>query len=269
MYRFSTSFILFTLFLSFVFLLPFTGTVKDPFDMDLSRILSPPTKEFPLGTDNLGRCLLSRTLHGGQLTILIGTLSTTLSMAIGAGVCLASLRGPAVLRKLILLVTDGWFAFPEFLMTLTVILITGDSPAGIITSMAISSWPWWSRFSRNMITEALSQDYVIAARFSGIGRLRLLSAYVAPKVLPVIITAFLLRTSRSIVLSGGIGFLGLGVQPPCPEWGAMIRDGLTVVTVAPWAVAGPAVGLVITVALLQWMVITVRRFTDYRGYTFV
>lgn len=253
----------------FLFILPLAGTVKNPYDMDLSRILSPPTREFPLGTDTLGRCLLSRTIHGGQVTLSLGTLSTALSMTMGVAVTLASLGRHPALRNAILLVTDGWLAFPELLLTLTFVLVVGDSPSGIILSMALSSWPWWARFSRNLLLETVSQDYVIAAKSAGVGNCRLLFAYIAPRVFPALATAFLFRTSRSIVLSGGIGFLGFGIQPPRPEWGAMIRDGLAVTMVAPWVVAGPAIGLITTVGILQWMAVKVRKRADYRGYSFI
>lgn len=255
--------------LSIVFILPHTGILKDPNDINLSQSLLAPSREFPLGTDNLGRCLLSRTINGGETTIKLGISATILSLMLGVSVATVSVMIGQATRNILMVIIDGWFAFPDLLLMLVSIVIMGNSFAGIVLSLTISGWAWWARFVKNLLIESYNQDYVISARLFNISNIKLFRKYILPQVLPTIFTAFLLRLSRTIVLSGGVGFLGFGIQPPTPEWGAMIRDSLHLVLVAPWTLAGPALGLVVTVVLLQWSALDIKNIADYRGYTFL
>lgn len=252
-----------------VFILPHTGMLKDPNEINLSKSLLQPSGEFPLGTDNLGRCLFSRSINGGRVTITLGISATILSLALGMFVAVVSLRIGQTAGKILMIIVDGWFALPDLFIMLIFTVIMGNSFSGLVLSFAISNWAWWTRFVRNIFIEAYSRDYVISARLSNIDKIGFFKEYILPQVLPTIWTALSVRLSRAIVLSGGAGFLGFGVQPPAPEWGAMIRDSLHLVLVTPWAIAGPALGLSITVLFLQWSALEIRNMADYRGYVFL
>jgi len=258
------------IFLIFLVLLPsLTAIVSDPYKIDLKQRLLPPSGEFLLGTDSLGRCLFSRTIIGGRNTVISGLSATILGAIIGTVIALASLKAPSLVKEPLMVIIDSCLALPDLLLILVLTLILGNSIFGVVISIALSNWPWWARFIRNLLIVAYAQDYVVASRATGISGFRLFKSYILPQILPPLGSAFFVRSARSIVLFGGIGFLGLGVQPPIPEWGSMIRDAMPLIPVAPWIMVGPSVGFTITVMLFQWAAASMRDLANYRNYTFI
>ncbi|MEJ5300359.1 MAG: ABC transporter permease [Thermodesulforhabdaceae bacterium] len=262
-------FILLLLLAFLIFGLPLTGIIQDPYRIDLSHRLLSPSREFPLGTDALGRCLLSRTVIGGKITIISGLFATVLAASLGTIMALISMIRHSIIRETVTLIMDSWLAFPDLLLVFMLTLIFGDSISGLIISLALAVWPWWGRFVRNLLLVAYAQEHVIASRVAGVGSLRLFRFSVLPQILPPLGSAFFIRSARSIVLFGGVGFLGLGMQPPMPEWGAMVRDSMPLILGAPWMIIGPAVGFTIVVAIFQWCAVNIRNFTNDRGYSFL
>jgi peptide/nickel transport system permease protein len=261
--------LLLLLLIILILLFPSTAIISDPYKIDLKHRLLPPGGEFPLGTDSLGRCLFSRTIIGGRITVTSGFFATSLGAFIGTVVALISLRAPSLVKEPLMIITDSWLAFPDLLLILVLTLILGNSILGVILSIALSVWPWWTRFVRNLLIVAYAQEYVIASRTAGISGFQLFKSYILPQIMPPIGSAFFIRSARSVVLFGGIGFLGLGVQPPTPEWGAMIKDAIPLIPVAPWVIVGPAIGFMGTVTLFQWAAISMRNLANYRNYSFL
>jgi peptide/nickel transport system permease protein len=195
----------------------------DPLRADFARSLRPPgTPGHPLGTDQLGRDLLSRILHGARLSLFIG-ICTVLATAVVGGT-LGLLAGfverwpSAVLMRL----ADVQLSFPFILLALTINAIVGLGLRNIILSLSAAGWVVYARVVRGEVLSVKQREFVHAAAALGAGRRRLLLRHVLPNVAPSIIVVASLQFSQFIVAEAAISFLGFGVQPPTPAWGSML-----------------------------------------------
>ena len=219
--------------------LPYTKT-------NFGRLNEPLSRDYPLGTDQLGRDLLARVLHGARLALFIGTC-TVLVTAVGGGV-LGLLAGflerwpSAVLMRL----ADVQLSFPFILLALTINAIVGLGLRNIILSLSAAGWVVYARVVRGEVLSVKQRDFVQAASALGAGRARLLLRHVLPNVAPSIIVVASLQFSQSIVAEAAISFLGFGVQPPTPAWGSMLSESRDFLYVAWWLALFPGAALALT-----------------------
>ena len=202
---------------------------------------------FLLGTDDVGRDILSRLLHGARLSLLIGCIVVTLSLACGIilGLIAAFFRGMfgiAIMRAV-----DIMLAFPTLLLAIVVVAILGPSLTNAIVAVAIVYLPHYVRLTRAAAVNELSKDYVTASRISGAGMFRLMVKTVLPNCMAPLIVQATLGFSSAILDAAALGFIGLGAQPPTPEWGTMLADAQGFIRRAWWVVTFPGLAILITV----------------------
>ncbi|PYN35112.1 MAG: peptide ABC transporter permease [Candidatus Rokuibacteriota bacterium] len=219
----------------------------DPLATDFAASLRPPgAPGHPLGTDQLGRDLLARVLHGARLALLIGVCTVVIT-AVGGG-ALGLVAGfverwpAAVLMRL----ADVQLSFPFILLAMTINAIVGLGLRNIILSLSAAGWVVYARVVRGEVLSVKQRDFVQAAAALGMSRVRLLLRHVLPNVAPSVIVVASLQFSSFIVAEAAISFLGFGVQPPTPAWGSMLSEGRDFLYVAWWLAAFPGAALALT-----------------------
>ena len=208
---------------------------------------------FPLGTDDLGRCLLSRIIHGTRVSLFVGIIVVTLSLALGLffGLTSGFFRGLPDIG--IMRLMDMLLAMPSLLLSIVIVSILGPGLVNAMIAVAITYVPHYARLIRGSVLTELSKDYVVASRVSGAGTLRIMLNTVLPNCMAPIIVQATLSFSTAILDAAALGFLGLGAQPPTPEWGTMLSDAVKFLRAAPWIVVFPGIAIFITVVAFNLM----------------
>jgi dipeptide transport system permease protein len=208
---------------------------------------------FWLGTDEIGRDMLSRLLHGARLSLGIGAVSVLLSMAPGIVLGLLAAFYPRRLGVLILRLMDVILALPSLLLAIAVVAVLGPGLVNTVLAIALVSIPSYVRLVRASATAEMGKDYVVASRMAGASPARLMFDTVLPNCMaPVIVTATL-GFSDAILTAAALGFLGLGAQPPMPEWGTMLASARDYIERANWVVTLPGLAILGTVLSINLM----------------
>lgn len=210
--------------------------------------LKPPSWEFPLGTDNLGRDMLSRILHGARLSVIVAvagaSLATMVSMLIG--VISGYLGGwvDMVVQRFV----DAWMSFPDLIILIVVVSVFGPGMSTIVLTLGLLFGIGGSRIVRSAVVAVRENMYVHAAQSIGASTPRVLWYHVVPNVLPAIIVLFTTRLGGAILAESSLSFLGLGVPPPAPSWGGMLSgSGRTYMFQGPWLALGPGLSITLVV----------------------
>ncbi len=219
----------------------------DPLGVDLGRRLLPPGGAHPLGTDDLGRDVLSRLLHGARLSLAIGFSARILSTAIGVflGVLAGYFRGAA--DAVIMRATDLLLAFPSLLLLIAVAAAFGGSLAAVFLTLGLAGWGGTARLVRSQVLVVREEGYVAAAHALGLPQARLLLRHVLPNCLGPVVVSFTLGVATAILAEASLSFLGLGAQPPAPSWGSMAQHGVEYLVSAPWLALAPAGAIAVVV----------------------
>ena len=228
----------------------------EPHEQYRDHLLKPPAWQeggdwaFPLGTDPVGRDMLSRIIHGSRYSLFIGCF--VVSLALVAGVVLGLVAGffRGAVETVIMRVMDVILAFPSLLLALVLVAILGPSLINAMIAIAIVYQPHFVRLTRAAVITERSKDYVTASRVAGAGRLRLMFVTVLPNCMAPLIVQATLSFSNAILDAAALGFLGMGAQPPTPEWGTLLADARDLILRAWWAVTFP--GLAILTAVLAF-----------------
>jgi dipeptide transport system permease protein len=205
---------------------------------------------FPLGTDATGRDILSRLMHGSRYSLFVGVIVLTLSLSIGItlGLVAAYFRGPV--EVVVMRMMDVILAIPGLLLALVIVAILGPSLRNAMIAIAVVFLPHFVRLTRASAITEMARDYVTASRVAGAGRLRLMAITVLPNCMAPLIVQATLGFSGAILDAAALGFLGMGAQPPTPEWGTMLADAREFILRAWWVVTFP--GLAILTAVLAF-----------------
>ena len=208
----------------------------NPNGADLDNALHPPTLAHPFGTDQLGRDLLTRVVYGGRISLLIGVVAVALAAAVGVPLGLMSGYYSGLFDLVIQRVMDVMLAFPGFLLALTLISLLGVGLTNVILSVGISSIPVYVRLIRGVTLSTRELTYVESARSIGMRDWRIMLRHVLPNTAAPIIVQSSLQIGLAILTAAGLGFLGLGVRPPTPEWGTMLGDAVNYL-LSSWFIA--------------------------------
>lgn len=213
----------------------------------LEHILEPPSKEFLLGTDRLGRDVLSRLLYGGQISLWTGFVAVGISIFIGAFIGLLSGYFRGWIDEILMRFVDIMLCFPSFFLILAVIAFLEPSLVNIMMVIGLTSWMGCARLVRAETISLRERDFIAAARLAGMSVGTILLRHILPNTLgPILITATL-GIAGAILVESSLSFLGLGIQPPTPSWGNMLMDGKSAIEIAPWLSIYPGLAILLIV----------------------
>jgi len=219
----------------------------DPYQQRLVIALEPPSAEYPLGTDEHGRDILSRLLAGAQVSLVMSLATVAISLAIGGGLGLVAGYYGNAPDEVIMRVMDVLLAMPGVLLAITVIAILGVGIENVILAVALSSVPVFARLARASTLSVRDSEYVMAARVVGAPDLRMLLRHILPNITAPLIVMSTTRLAAVILTASGLSFLGLGAQPPSPEWGAMLNAGRAQLTSNPHVAVSPGIAIMLIV----------------------
>lgn len=222
-------------------------TTYEPIKMSPSDRLMPPSLEHPFGTDQLGRDVLSRVMHGGRLSLPMGAAPIAIAALIGLMLGLVSGFYGGWVDLAIMRVVDVWIAFPPILLALAIVTILGTGLINIMIALGIAWIPYYARMVRGSVLEAKEQVYVDAARALGGIEVRILLRHVLPNVLTPILVMASMGVANAILAGAALSFLGLGAQAPAPEWGTSLADARQFIRLGWWVGMFPGLAIAITV----------------------
>ncbi len=220
---------------------------RDPLHQDLAVALAPPSMLFPLGTDHLGRDVFARLFHALPRSIGIATSAMAAAVAIGTLVGLAAAVSNRLVDAAMMRLTDLALAFPGLLLAMVLAGLMGGGMLPVLVGIALGQWPQFARMTRSVAAAAMTEAHVEASRLAGLAGWRILLRQVMPRVLIHTASLAALGVGGAVLTISSLGFLGLGLQPPTPECGAMITELLPYMDVAPVQIAAPCVALFVTV----------------------
>ena len=208
---------------------------------------------FWLGTDDVGRDMLSRLIYGARVSLLVGCIVVTLSLATGVILGLSAGFSRGLVENLIMRLMDVMLALPSLLLAIAIVAILGPSLSNAMVAIAIVVLPHYVRLTRAAVITERAKDYVIASQVAGAGLLRQMFINVLPNCMAPLIVQATLGFSSAILDAAALGFLGLGAQPPTPEWGTMLADARQFIQRAWWVVTFPGLAILITVLAFNLM----------------
>ena len=218
----------------------------DPIRQDLPHALAKPSVEFPLGTDEFGRCILSRILFGARLSLLVGVIATSIGATAGIllGLCAGYFpRADAPVMRCM----DVLLAFPSILLAIAVVAALGPSLGNVMIAVGVRSVPSFARVSRSMVLSLKELEFVQGAAALGASHARVLFGHILPNSVSPLLVFSSMQVATAILLAAILSFLGLGVQPPTPEWGKMVSDGRSYLMDAPHVSLFPGLAIFIAV----------------------
>ncbi len=214
---------------------------------ELSIMNRPPSRDHLMGTDEFGRDVLSRVIHGSRISVYVGVVSVGLSVLIG--VFIGSIAGyyGGWVDRFLSTVTDLTWSLPEILVALLMVAVIGAGVECVIIAIALTYWAQYARLIRGQIIMLKTEVYVEATRSLGANDFTILFKHLFPNAIAPVVVAATIGIGQAIVLEATLGFLGLGAQPPLPSWGAMMSSGTAYLFISPWVIIFPGLAMMITV----------------------
>jgi dipeptide transport system permease protein len=225
----------------------------DPLDQDLLHMLAPPMwvqdgdATYPLGTDGLGRCVLSRVMYGGRVALIVAVVSALGAMLIGSTLALVGGYFGGRIDRAISFVVDLWMSFPPVVLSLILLVGLGSGIDKVILAVVLVDWTRFCRVVRADVLVTRRRDYVLAARLMGFTHLRIMLREVLPTVVPLIITLFSIEMGVAIIVEATLSFVGLSVPPDITTWGQMLADARSDMQSNVWVMLVPVGAIILTV----------------------
>ena len=220
---------------------------RDPYAQNLYERLQPPSLANPFGTDDFGRDVLSRVIHGARISLRVGVVAVLIALVLGVPIGLVAGYWGGALDQVLMRAMDLMLAFPSILLAIAIVAVLGPGLENAMLAVGIVAVPQYARLVRASALSVRGQDYVQAVRALGAGDFHILFFSVLPNCLTPLIVQSTLGLATAILDAAGLSFLGLGAQPPLPEWGAMLTGGRELVLRAPWVLTFPGVAIFLTV----------------------
>jgi len=242
------------IFISVMIICALAAPLIAPFDPDKQDIVhrfSGPSADHLLGTDYLGRDLLSRIIFGCRIAVLVAFGSVSLSAIFGVflGVAAGYLEGKKF-DYLAILVFDVVRSFPQIILALAIVAVLGPSLVNVVVALAVTAFPFYGRVARAQTLTVKSSDFVLAAEAMGLSRHKIIFRHITPNILAPVIVCMGMDMATMIIWESGLSFLGLGVRPPTASWGIMLRNGYRYIETSPWMILWPA--LAISLAMIAF-----------------
>ncbi len=237
----------------------------DPLTQDLYGRLSPPSAKNWFGTDDFGRDILSRVLHGARVSLRVGVAAVAIALVVGTAIGLMAGYWGGLLDNVLMRLMDLMLAFPSILLAIVVVAVLGPSLNNAMLAVGIVSIPQYARLVRASVLSIREQDYVTAARALGARDARIILAAILPNCIAPLTVQSTLGMAGAILDAAGLSFLGLGAQPPTPEWGAMLSGGRDFILSAPWVLTFPGLAILLTVLAFNLLGDGLRDALDPKG----
>ena len=241
------------LFLVFVAVFAPQIAPHDPTDANLKVRLQPPSKEFPFGTDHMGRCILSRVIYGSRISLSVGVIIISASLLIGLVLGTISGYFGGFADDVIMRLVDGFLAIPSMFLALALAGALGPGLFNMMIALVAVEWTGYARVVRGSILSVREMEFVEAARGLGAGDFYILVRHVLPNIISPVIVISTLGIGYAILAAAGLSFLGFGAQPPTPEWGSMLDDGRLYLRMAPYIMVFPGLAIMVTVLAFNFL----------------
>jgi peptide/nickel transport system permease protein len=219
----------------------------DPLAQDYNALLKGPSAAHPLGTDQVGRDLLSRIMYGARISMIVGVISVGVAIAIGLPLGLLSGYARGIADEVIMRVMDALIAFPSLILAMAIVAVLKPSLFNVMIAIGITSVPLYARLMRSQVLSLRERDFVGAARALGATDARIMMRHILPNSLSPIIVQGTLGLGFAVLAEAGLGYLGVGVQPPTPTWGSILNQGSALLEKAPWLSIFPGLAIFILV----------------------
>ncbi|WP_374834369.1 ABC transporter permease [Paenochrobactrum pullorum] len=266
--------VILSLFVLIALTAPWLG-LQDPLKGALNARLKAPTWDgvfspgsYPLGTDQLGRDILSRIVYGSRATLAIAGMAVILGGIIGVslGIIAGYYRG--FVDSLLMRLVDIQLAIPLMLMALLIVAAFGPSMTNLVIVLALTSWIRYARIVRGQVLAVREREFIISTHAIGASTMRIMFRHILPNILTPALVVATLELARIIIMDAALSFLGLGLPPPSPSWGRMLADGRTYMTTAWWVVTFPGLAIVLTVLSVNLVGDWLRDYFDPRQRNF-
>ncbi|HLU35788.1 MAG TPA: ABC transporter permease subunit [Thermomicrobiales bacterium] len=223
----------------------------DPNFQDYMHMMEGPSRAHPMGTDNFGRDILSRIIYGARISLRLGLLGTLVGASAGTLIGMISGYFGGWIDTVLMRLLDVQLAFPGLLLAIVIITILGVGEINVIMAIGVFSVPTFARMVRGSLLSLREQDFVLAARSIGVPDGRLMFAHLLPNALAPILVLSTIRLGTAILTAASLGFLGLGVRPPAPEWGTMLSEGRAYMQLAPHIAIFPGLAILVSVVAIN------------------
>ena len=219
----------------------------DPYFQDYASVLEPPSPAHLMGTDDIGRDVLSRVIYGARVSVSVGLVAVALAMLLGVPLGLVAAYGRGWLDDVIMRIMDAIASFPALVLALGITAALRPGLLNVMVAIGVVYTPMFARLARGEALSLREREYIAAARVVGAGALRVIRLHIWPNATAPIIVLASLRVASAIITEAGLSFLGAGVPPPVPSWGAMLRASYQYTETAPWLAIFPGVAIFLTV----------------------
>ncbi len=250
------------IFLSFI--APYFSP-NDPLATNFAHILEKPSKAYPFGTDQVGRCVMSRIFYGARVSL--GMTFTLLSLVFIFGVTIGTISGLSntLVDTAIMRIVDVILSFPEIVFAIAVVGVIGPGIKHTILALSLIWWTKYARLTRMLVFKEKQAVYVAAGKIAGTSFLKCVFKYIFPNIISPLVIQFVLDIGNIMLALAGLSFLGLGVQPPTPEWGNMLSEGRVYLQTAPWLLIYPGLTIFLTVSLFNILGDMARDILDIKN----
>jgi len=236
----------------------------DPIKQNLEKRLMPPCREYPFGTDILGRCILSRIIYGTRISLQIGLIVVGITSTIGVTLGLIAGFYGGIVDEIVMRIVDIMLAFPGIILALAIAGLLGPSLFNVMFALTFIYWTPYARVVRGSTLSIKEKEFIEAAKVQGASDLHIMLRHILPNVIAPIIVMATLGIGRVILAAAALGFLGLGAQPPTPEWGTMLNEGRGYMRVAPHLTIFPGLAIMVTVLAFNFLGDGLRDALDVR-----
>ncbi len=236
----------------------------EPYEMGAGMMLSEPGAGYWSGTDEFGRDIFSRVVHGARLTNMVGLIAVGISLSVGLTMGLVAGYAGGWTERILMRSVDVVFSFTETLIALAAVAVLGPSLVNAMIAVGIAAIPFYARVAYSVTLVERNRPYFEAAYAVGAGHLRLIFRHLLPNIIPPMIVVATLGVSTAVLAAAGLSFLGLGAQPPSPEWGSMLAAGRDYFTKAPWLMLYPGLAVMLTVLAFNLLGDGIREALDPR-----
>ncbi|WFA09306.1 nickel transporter permease [Tissierella sp. Yu-01] len=239
-------------------------TPNNPYEGVLENSLNPPSDQYPLGTDKLGRCLLSRIIFGMRESLKLSLSLVLVIFTVGTSLGVIAGYFHGVVDMVIMRISDIMISFPGVVLAIAIAGLMGSSMMYTVIALAAINWPKYAKLSRSLVHRIKKNEYISAAVVTGTKTHNILLHYVVPNIIPTMIVTAVMDIGTMMLELAGLSFLGFGAQPPTPEWGLMLNEGRQFLQINPGLIIFPGVAIIITVIIFNLLGDSLRDILDPR-----